>query len=67
MSKDILCPLPERRSSVGGADLVWPDVAGVQVGVAGGRVNAVLLKVLTDVVWGGLRQQPVNTFPEEET
>lgn len=67
MSRHILPPLPERSRSVGRADLVWPDVAGVQVGVAGGRINAVLLKVLTDVVWGGLRQQPVNALPEEET
>lgn len=44
-----------------------PYVVGVQVGVTGGGVDAVLLKVFTDVVWGGLRQQPVNTLPEEET
>lgn len=54
------------RETVSGTNLVRPYVADVQVGVAGGWVDAVLLKVLTDVVWGGLRQQPVNTLPEIE-
>lgn len=45
---------------------MWPHAVDIQVGVAGGGVDAVLLKVFTDVVWGGLRQQPVNTLPEEE-
>lgn len=39
--------------------------AGVEVGVAGCGVNGVLFKVFTDVLCGGLRQQPVNTLPEE--
>ena len=47
-------------------DLVRPYVAGGQVGVTGGGVDAVLLKVFTDVVWGGLRQQPVNALPEDD-
>ena len=38
--------------------------AGVKVGVAGGRVNGVLFKVFTDVLCGGLRQQTVDTLPE---
>lgn len=45
---------------------MWPCVADVQVGVAAGGVDAVLLKVFADVVWGGLRQQPVNALPEED-
>lgn len=48
-------------------NLVRPYVVDVQVGVAGGGVDAVLLKVFTDVVWGGLRQQPINTLPVKET
>lgn len=48
-----------------GTNLVRPYVADGQVGVAGGGVDAVLLKVLTDVVRGGLRQQPVNALPGE--
>ncbi len=47
-------------------DLVWAYTAGVEVGVAGGRVNGVLLKVFTDVLCGGLRQQPVDALPEEQ-
>lgn len=45
---------------------MWTCVADVQVGVAAGGVDAVLLKVFADVVWGGLRQQPVNALPEED-
>lgn len=55
-----------QSSSACGTNLVRPYVVEVQVGVAGGRVDAVLLKVFTDVVRGGLRQQPVNTLPGEE-
>lgn len=36
-------------------DLVWTHAAGVQVGVAGSRINAVLLEVFIDVFCGGLR------------
>lgn len=46
---------------------MWADVVDVQVGVAGDGVNAVLVKVFTDVLRGGLRQQPVNALPEEGT
>lgn len=42
------------------------NTAGVEVGVAAGRVNGVLFKVFTDVLCGGLRQQPVDTLPEEQ-
>lgn len=45
---------------------MWAYTAGVEVGVAGGRVNGVLFKVFTDVFCGGLRQQPVDTLPEEQ-
>lgn len=54
------------REQAGGTNLVGPHVAAVKVGVAGGRVDAVLLKVLTDVLRGGLGQQPVNALPGEE-
>ena len=40
--------------------------AGVEVGVACRRVDGVLFKVFADVLCGGLRQQAVNTLPEEE-
>lgn len=33
---------------------MWAHTAGVEVGVAGSRVNGVLFKVFTDVLWGGL-------------
>lgn len=39
------------------------DTGGVEVGVAGGRIDGVLLKVLTDVLSCGLRQQPVDALP----
>lgn len=45
---------------------MWAYTAGVEVGVAGGRVNGVLFKVFTDVFCGGLREQPVDTLPEEQ-
>lgn len=45
---------------------MWAYTAAVEVGVAGGRVNGVLFKVFTDVLCGGLRQQPVETLPEEQ-
>lgn len=45
---------------------MWANTAGVEVGVAAGRVNGVLFKVFTDVLCGGLRQQPVDTLPEEQ-
>lgn len=45
---------------------MWAYTAGVEVGVAGGRVNGILFKVFTDVLCGGLRQQPVDTLPEEQ-
>lgn len=45
---------------------MWPYTAGVQVGVAGGGVDGVLLKVFTDVLRGGLRQKPVDTLSEEQ-
>lgn len=38
---------------------------GVEVGVAGRRINGILFKVFTDVLCGGLRQQPVDTLPGE--
>lgn len=44
---------------------MWAHTAGVEVGITTGRVNGVLFKVFTDVLWGGLRQQPVDTLPEE--
>lgn len=43
---------------------MWAHAAGVKVGVAGGRVNGVLFKVFADVLCGGLRQQAVDTLPE---
>lgn len=39
------------------------DAGGVEVGVAGCRVDGVLLEVLTDVFCCGLRQQPVDALP----
>jgi len=45
---------------------MWAHTAGVQVGVAGRRVNSVLFKVFTDVLCGGLRQQTVKALPEED-
>lgn len=42
---------------------MWAHTAGVEVRVAGGGVDGVLLKVFTDVLRGGLRQQPVQTLP----
>lgn len=50
-----------------GPDLVWFHTVGAEVGVPRGRVDAVLLKVLADVLRGGLRQQSVNTGSEERT
>lgn len=47
-------------------DLVWANTGGIEVGIASSRVNGVLFKVLTDVFWGGLRQQSINTLPEEQ-
>lgn len=46
-------------------DLVWAHAAGVEVGVASGRIDGVLFKVLADVLRGGLRQQAVDTLPAE--
>lgn len=43
---------------------MWAYVVDIKVGVAGDRVDAVLFKVFTDVLWRGLRQQPVNALPE---
>lgn len=63
------CVLDDGGSVYGsrrGTNLVGPYVAAVKVGVAGGRVDAVLLKVLTDVLRGGLGQQPVNALPGDE-
>lgn len=45
---------------------MWAYAAGVEVGVACGGVDGVLFKVFTDVLCGGLRQQPVDTLPEEQ-
>lgn len=45
---------------------MWAYTAGDEVGVAGGRVNGVLFKVFAYVFCGGLRQQSVNTLPEEQ-
>lgn len=45
---------------------MWANTAGVEVGVAAGGINGVLFKVFTDVLCGGLRQQPVDTLPEEQ-
>lgn len=42
---------------------MWTHTGGVEVGVAAGRVDGVLLKVLADVLCGGLGQQPVETLP----
>lgn len=42
------------------------QTGGVEVGVAARRVNGVLLKVFTDVLCGGLWQQPVDTLPMVE-
>lgn len=39
------------------------DTGGVEVGVASGGIDGVLLKVLTDVLSCGLRQQPVDALP----
>lgn len=47
-------------------DLVWAYTASVEVGVTCGWVNGVLLEVFTDVLCGGLRQQPVDTLSEEQ-
>lgn len=42
---------------------MWSHTGGVEVGVAAGRVDGVLLKVLADVLCGGLGQQAVQTLP----
>lgn len=42
---------------------MWTHTGGVEVRVAAGRVDGVLLKVLADVLRGGLGQQPVETLP----
>ena len=42
---------------------MWAYDTGVEVGVAGARLNGVLLKVFVDVFSGGLRQQPIQTLP----
>lgn len=47
-------------------DLMWSYTVGVEVWVAGGRVNGVLVKIFTDVLCCGLRQQSVDTLPEEQ-
>lgn len=45
--------------------LLWPQEVDVDIGVSGGRINAVMAEVFTHVLWGGLRQQPINAFPWE--
>lgn len=45
---------------------MWTHTGGVEVGVAAGRVDGVLLKVLADVLCGGLGQQPVETLPARQ-
>lgn len=65
---NILTPHPDKMSVLyeWWTDLVWAHTARVEVGITTGRVNGVLFKVFTDVLWGGLRQQPVDTLPEEQ-
>lgn len=41
---------------------MWAHTVGVEVRVAGGGVDGVLLQVFTDVLRGGLREQPVQTL-----
>lgn len=48
-----------------GIYLLWPQEVDVDVGISGGRINAVMAEVFTHVLWGGLRQEPINAFPWE--
>lgn len=45
--------------------LLWPQEVDVDIGISGSRINAVMAEVFTHVLWGGLRQQPINAFPWE--
>lgn len=45
--------------------LLWPQEVDVDIGIPGGGINAVMAEVFTHILRGGLRQQPINTFPWE--
>lgn len=43
--------------------LAWPEEVDVDIGIPSDWVDTVLAEVLTHILRGGLRQQPINTFP----
>lgn len=47
------------------AYLLRPQEVDVDIGISGGRINAVMAEVFTHVLRGGLRKQPINAFPWE--